>query len=382
MNKKFGGFLRVIFLAAFFVLTAFHASAQQCPAGYGSTDFIIADLNNSRIAVYNSSLVFKCYLDTNFAFVVGLDLLSNGNLVGVGRENPGRIKIYDSSGTILSNFTNASIAPSSIDIKASASSLLYVGTQNSTTSAAEFTTGGTYNRSFGMKSYSGVAVLPGNVLWAGGPAVPGIIDVYDLTSGNLTGTITLDNGQGNAASMRYSSTTNTVLMTDTTTGKVYERNATGVFVRQFVKIGGDNSLFGVTRGPGAIVFATNYAQGLVFSWTANGSFLGSANISATAQFAANIVYTGNAAPTAGRVAISGRVLTSAKRGIARALVYLTNEAGETKTALTNAFGYYRFEDVEVGQTYIFNVYSKRYSFQPRALTINEEMTNLNFSVEP
>ncbi|MDQ4123124.1 MAG: carboxypeptidase regulatory-like domain-containing protein [Acidobacteriota bacterium] len=88
------------------------------------------------------------------------------------------------------------------------------------------------------------------------------------------------------------------------------------------------------------------------------------------------------AATAASVSIGGRVLGANNRPVFRALVYLTDQSGETKTAVTNAFGYYRFQDVNVGQTYTVNVLSKRYLFEPQVLTINEEIDNLNFLAQP
>lgn len=87
-------------------------------------------------------------------------------------------------------------------------------------------------------------------------------------------------------------------------------------------------------------------------------------------------------PTAASVSISGRVLTANNRPVYRALVYLTDQNGESRMAMTNALGYYRFHDVNAGQTYTLNVLSKRYLFEPRVLTINEETENLNLLAQP
>ncbi len=86
-------------------------------------------------------------------------------------------------------------------------------------------------------------------------------------------------------------------------------------------------------------------------------------------------------PTAAAVSISGRVING-KRGIARARVYLTGQNGETRTAATNSFGYFSFNEVQSGETYIVNVISKSYTFTPRVITVNEDLTDLNFSAEP
>lgn len=86
------------------------------------------------------------------------------------------------------------------------------------------------------------------------------------------------------------------------------------------------------------------------------------------------------APTAASVWVEGRV-TNGKRGINLARVYLTNQFGEVRIALTNPSGYYRFEDVQVGETYVFKVFSKQYRFSPQVITVNQEMTELNFASE-
>jgi hypothetical protein len=83
------------------------------------------------------------------------------------------------------------------------------------------------------------------------------------------------------------------------------------------------------------------------------------------------------APTVASVAVSGRVM-SGKRGIAQARVYLTDQNGEIRTATTNSFGYYRFDDVRAGETYVINVSSKRYQFNPQTVTPNGDIETVNF----
>lgn len=87
-------------------------------------------------------------------------------------------------------------------------------------------------------------------------------------------------------------------------------------------------------------------------------------------------------PTAASVSVAGRILTSNRRGLSGARVYLTDQYGESKVAVTGAFGFYRFEDVEVGGTYTLSVLSKRYEFQPRVVTVTEETENFNFAPLP
>jgi hypothetical protein len=84
------------------------------------------------------------------------------------------------------------------------------------------------------------------------------------------------------------------------------------------------------------------------------------------------------APTAVSVTVSGRVLTSTGRGISKARVILTMPDGERKIAQSNSFGYFRFNEIAVGQAYTFQVSSKQYTFTPQVIVINDELTNLNF----
>lgn len=86
--------------------------------------------------------------------------------------------------------------------------------------------------------------------------------------------------------------------------------------------------------------------------------------------------------TSASVSVSGRVLSPRGRGVARATVFLTGADGSRHSASTNHFGYYRFEQVDIGQTYVFHVFSKKYLFLPHVITINEETDNLNFSAYP
>ena len=87
------------------------------------------------------------------------------------------------------------------------------------------------------------------------------------------------------------------------------------------------------------------------------------------------------APTAASVSISGRVLTAFGRGVSRTIVSLTDTRGRVKSARTNQFGYYRFTDVEVGETYIINARHKNYKFRPQAVSINDSLTNMNLIAE-
>jgi hypothetical protein len=87
------------------------------------------------------------------------------------------------------------------------------------------------------------------------------------------------------------------------------------------------------------------------------------------------------APTSA-VSVSGRVTTSGGRGVFNARVSITDSNGNVRMALTNAFGYYRFYDVAAGGTYTIGVLSKRYTFAPRTLQVNDNLTSVDFVAEP
>jgi Carboxypeptidase regulatory-like domain len=90
------------------------------------------------------------------------------------------------------------------------------------------------------------------------------------------------------------------------------------------------------------------------------------------------------APTAARVSASGRILTAQGRALSKARVSITNSQGETRSALSNSFGHYRFEDVAAGETYILSVSGKGYQFidNPRVVFVLEELSDVNFRASP
>lgn len=84
-------------------------------------------------------------------------------------------------------------------------------------------------------------------------------------------------------------------------------------------------------------------------------------------------------PTAASVSISGRVRTANGSGLSNAIVYLADtSSGNIRTTRTGSFGYYRFDEIQAGQTVVIGVNSKRYQFEPRVLSIAEDLTDLDF----
>ena len=85
--------------------------------------------------------------------------------------------------------------------------------------------------------------------------------------------------------------------------------------------------------------------------------------------------------TAASVSVSGQVTAAKRLALSGANVVLTDSAGATRTAITDALGYYNFADVPVGETYLVTVSYAKYKFAPRALVVDDEISGLNFVAE-
>ncbi len=87
------------------------------------------------------------------------------------------------------------------------------------------------------------------------------------------------------------------------------------------------------------------------------------------------------APTAAAVSVGGRVLTPNGTGLKNVFVTITGgNLPRPLTFRTNDFGYYRFEGIEVGQSYIVSVASRRYVFtEPtRIVSVDDNVTDADF----
>ncbi|HEY0427388.1 MAG TPA: carboxypeptidase regulatory-like domain-containing protein [Pyrinomonadaceae bacterium] len=91
----------------------------------------------------------------------------------------------------------------------------------------------------------------------------------------------------------------------------------------------------------------------------------------------------NLVPTSAAVPIGGRIVTAKDTGIGNVIVNLTDSHGVVRTARTNPFGYYRFDDVSVGDTYIISVSSKSYTFSQssQVLNVTQETSEVNFNAD-
>lgn len=77
--------------------------------------------------------------------------------------------------------------------------------------------------------------------------------------------------------------------------------------------------------------------------------------------------------TAAHAMVAGRVQAETGKFRGSVLVTILNTSTlETQTVQTNRLGFYQFEDLTVGDTYIITVRSKGFTFAPQSFTLNED----------
>ena len=87
-------------------------------------------------------------------------------------------------------------------------------------------------------------------------------------------------------------------------------------------------------------------------------------------------------PTAANVPVRGRVISSGGRALGGARVVLADNAGNTRETVTNPFGFYSFENVAAGRSYVLSASLKRYRFNPVVVNVGDEITDLNITANP
>ncbi len=83
-------------------------------------------------------------------------------------------------------------------------------------------------------------------------------------------------------------------------------------------------------------------------------------------------------PTAAGISVSGRVLNTSGKGLRNATVVITDRIGNRRTASTGSFGYYLFEGLDAGQSYVLGVTARRYRAATRSINLSESLDGLNF----
>ena len=92
----------------------------------------------------------------------------------------------------------------------------------------------------------------------------------------------------------------------------------------------------------------------------------------------------NLAPVAAEASVSGRVTAADGIGIRNATIAVSGgNLTSPRYIRTSAFGYYKIEGLEVGETYVLTVNSKRFTFTnpSRIITLNENVANADFTAD-
>ena len=84
--------------------------------------------------------------------------------------------------------------------------------------------------------------------------------------------------------------------------------------------------------------------------------------------------------TAAAVGVGGRVTTAKGIGIQNVIVTMTDSEGNIRITHSTSLGYYRFDSVTAGETYVLSARGKRYNFteQTQVRSINEETNDVDF----
>ena len=85
------------------------------------------------------------------------------------------------------------------------------------------------------------------------------------------------------------------------------------------------------------------------------------------------------------VSVSGRVTTAEGRGITNARITVTgNSLAQPISVITGRRGFYNFEDLQSGETYIVTVGSRRFTFSSpsRVLSLVDNITDEDFVADP
>lgn len=87
-------------------------------------------------------------------------------------------------------------------------------------------------------------------------------------------------------------------------------------------------------------------------------------------------------PTAAYVTVSGRVVTAKGMGIGGVRLTLLDGSGRFLRQISSPFGYFKFDNVEAGQTYLLSASSKQYVFAAQAVNVNDAIGDLNVVAVP
>ncbi|MFL6374395.1 MAG: M36 family metallopeptidase [Pyrinomonadaceae bacterium] len=84
-------------------------------------------------------------------------------------------------------------------------------------------------------------------------------------------------------------------------------------------------------------------------------------------------------PTSAAVTISGRALNPGGFGLKGVRVSLRDASGNVLSAMTNAFGYYTFQNVASGQTVTLNAYQRGHVFSARSVQVTDNLASVDLT---
>jgi len=90
-------------------------------------------------------------------------------------------------------------------------------------------------------------------------------------------------------------------------------------------------------------------------------------------------------PSAATASLSGRVTTVDGRGINNAIMSISGGSlAAPRFVRTGSFGYFTFDDLPTGETYVVTINSKRYTFTvpTRVIQVNDNVEGVDFVAEP
>lgn len=274
------------------------------------------------------------------------------------------------AGNVSGNFTASDIPVAHLSIGIAAADVNGDGNQDFLLSSSE---PGSNNRtSLYLGNGNGTFTSAGFI---GGMSQPTYISVGDVNNDNFLDAAITESG-ASRLSVRLGGCGTTI----TNNSPSLQNGQTGQEYSQQITVSGSapQSFSAIGLPPGLTISSNGLISGMP---TASGTFVVTVTATELAmrapgdqiskQFQILILQ-----PTAANVSVSGRTLTPEGYGLRNAIVTLTDAQGVTRSARTSTFGYFRFDDVAVGETYIIGVTSKRYQFAPQVIAVNDEVTDL------
>ena len=87
------------------------------------------------------------------------------------------------------------------------------------------------------------------------------------------------------------------------------------------------------------------------------------------------------APTAAPVSVSGRVTSASGAPISNASITMTDQAGHTLMARSNAFGYFTFAEVPTGNAYVVGTQRRGFAFDNFLVQVKDSLTDVTITAK-